>query len=424
MPKFYFILILMLLSSCEFSEESLHGQSVVPPQMSNTSFAPYMSKDFSGNPVMSWIDQTGDLNSLKYSVWMGNEWSIPIIVSQGENWLVNRADFPSVIQITETTWVAHWLVFTNEKSFAYDVFISTSRDGGKTWSKGISPHDDETISEHGFVSFFRDQSDIGVVWLDGREMPLDGKKYQKNNDGHGNGMTLRSVKISRDNEFYDEEVIDHLVCDCCQTDIAQTDMGPVLVYRNRTEEEYRDIYFSKMTNGSWQNGLSVFDDGWEIGGCPVNGPSVSAKGQNFYITWFTQAQGFGEVKFTSKIDKEKSSKVAVIDKGLQVLGNVNSSIVSDENIALSWLRSSQDNKIELVVAILDLKTASIKELTLDKFDANQRLSVPQLVYSQGELFLSLSKFKGMEQNFYTSKLDTRAFDNQPLSKIDWKSDEV
>jgi hypothetical protein len=201
-------------------------------------------------------------------------------------------------------------------------------------------------------------------------------------------------------------------------------MGPVLVYRNRTEEEYRDIYFSKMTNGSWQNGLSVFDDGWEIGGCPVNGPSVSAKGQNFYITWFTQAQGFGEVKFTSKIDEEKSSKVAVIDKGLQVLGNVNSSIVSDENIALSWLRSSQDNKIELVVAILDLKTSSIKELTLDKFDANQRLSVPQLVYSQGELFLSLSKFKGMEQNFFASKLDIRAFDNQPLSKIDWKSDEV
>jgi hypothetical protein len=114
----------------------------------------------------------------------------------------------------------------------------------------------------------------------------------------------------------------------------------------------------------------------------------------------------------------------VIDKGLQVLGNVNSSIVSDENIALSWLRSSQDNKIELVVAILDLKTSSIKELTLDKFDANQRLSVPQLVYSQGELFLSLSKFKGMEQNFFASKLDIRAFDNQPLSKIDWKSDEV
>ena len=424
MPKFYFILISMLLSSCELSKESHYSQSVVPPQMSNTSFAPYMSKDFSGNPVMSWIDQTGDLNSLKYSVWMGNEWSIPIIVSQGENWLINRADFPSVIQITETTWVAHWLVFTNEQAFAYDVFISISRDGGKTWLKGISPHDDETISEHGFVSFFRDQSDIGVVWLDGREMPLDDKKYQKNNGDHGNGMTLRSAKISHENEFYDEEVIDHLVCDCCQTDIAQTDTGPVLVYRNRTEQEYRDIYFSKMTDGIWESGSSVFDDGWEIGGCPVNGPSVSAKGQKVYVTWFTQAQGFGEVKFKSEIDEGESSKVAVIDKGLQVLGNVNSSIVSDDNIALSWLRSTQENKIELVVAMLDLKTASIKELILDEFDANQRLSVPQLVYSQGELFLSLSKFKGMEQNFYASKLDIRAFDNQPLSKIDWKSDEV
>ena len=63
MPKFYSILISMLLSSCELSKESLHGQSVVPPQTSNTSFAPYMSKDFSGNPVMSWIDQADNLNS-------------------------------------------------------------------------------------------------------------------------------------------------------------------------------------------------------------------------------------------------------------------------------------------------------------------------------------------------------------------------
>ena len=142
------------------------------------------------------------------------------------------------------------------------------------------------------------------------------------------------------------------------------------------------------------------------------------------MTWFTQAEGFGEVKFKSEVDEGESLKVAVIDRGLQVLGNVNSSIVSDENIALSWLRSSQENKIELIVAMLDLKNASIKKLILDEFDANQRLSVPQLVYSQGELFLSLSKFKGMEQNFYASKLDIRAFDNQPLSKIDWKSDEV
>ena len=128
-------------------------------------------------------------------------------------------------------------------------------------------------------------------------------------------------KVKEGEQYYDEEDNDHLVCACCQTDVAQTDMGPVLVYRNRTEEEYRDIYFSKMTDGIWESGSSVFDDGWEIGGCPVNGPSVSAKGQKVYVTWFTQAQGFGEVKFKSEIDEGESSKVAVIDKGLQVLGN-------------------------------------------------------------------------------------------------------
>ena len=35
--------------------------------------------------------------------------------------------------------------------------------------KGTSPHNDGTISEHGFVSFFKDKDDVGIVWLDGRE---------------------------------------------------------------------------------------------------------------------------------------------------------------------------------------------------------------------------------------------------------------
>ncbi|GIR41480.1 MAG: hypothetical protein CM15mP51_22600 [Porticoccaceae bacterium] len=78
----------------------------------------------------------------------------------------------------------HWLVFTSEEAFAYDVLVSISRDGGKTWSKGTSPHNDGTISEHGFVSFFKDKDDVGIVWLDGREMPLGGHHHKPAQSGY------------------------------------------------------------------------------------------------------------------------------------------------------------------------------------------------------------------------------------------------
>ena len=87
----------------------------------------------------------------------------------GDNWLVNRADFPSVVQLTERLWASHWLVMTDVAGVAYDVRISLSDDGGQSWGEPFSPHTDGAISEHGFVSF-TDGEDIGAVWLDGREM--------------------------------------------------------------------------------------------------------------------------------------------------------------------------------------------------------------------------------------------------------------
>jgi len=53
--------------------------------------------------------------------------------------------------------------------------------------------------------------------------------------GSAGGMTLRSTQIKSDGTLTKDQVIDSLVCDCCQTDIAQSDQGPVLVFRNRTK---------------------------------------------------------------------------------------------------------------------------------------------------------------------------------------------
>ena len=417
------LLVFVSLSSCDFPDSNVKAEFIAPSFLSNYSYSPYMSKDFNGRPLMSWIDKEADLSLLKYSVWEKGHWSKPVLVSQGENWLINRADFPSVVQMSEDTWLAHWLVFTSEEAFAYDVLVSISRDGGKTWSEGTSPHDDGTISEHGFVSFFKDKDDIGIVWLDGREMPLGGHHHKPAQSGYTGGMTLRSAKISADNEYVEGAVIDNLVCDCCQTDIAQLADGPVLVYRNRTEEEYRDIYFAKMMDGVWQKESPVLEDNWQIGGCPVNGPSVNAVDDKFFVVWFTQANGYGEVKFKA-FEGNGTSKLAIIDNGNLVMGNVNSSMVSNEQLAVSWLTASEEDRILLNLGLIDLKSSSIKKIVIDEFDSNQRLSVPQVVYSDESLFLSLSKFTDKKHNLYASKIDISVFDTRVLSDIEWVKDEI
>ena len=92
------------------------------------------------------------------------------------------------------------------------------------------------------------------------------------------GMTLRAASMDSNGTVSQEQVIDDSVCDCCRTDIAIASSGRIAVYRDRTEQEIRDIYITRRIEGAWQTGVPISDDGWEIAGCPVNGPAIVAQG--------------------------------------------------------------------------------------------------------------------------------------------------
>ena len=51
--------------------------------------------------------------------------------------------------------------------------------------------------------------------------------------------------------------------------------GPVVVYRDRSEQEIRDISIVRLHDGKWSQPSSVFEDNWKINGCPVNGLSFA-----------------------------------------------------------------------------------------------------------------------------------------------------
>jgi len=192
-------------------------------------------------------------------------------------------------------WAAHWLAKSADSTYAYDVMLTVSDDAGETWSEPFRPHTDGTPTEHGFVTIFPWRDAIGVVWLDGRDMT----------GGHGDhgagGMTLRSALVSPAGELLDGQLVDGLVCDCCQTDAVVTADGPLVVYRNRTEEEIRDIQAVRADGDSWSEPAAVHDDGWRIAGCPVNGPAISTDGRQIDVAWYTAA-GEPAVRFARSHD--------------------------------------------------------------------------------------------------------------------------
>ena len=156
--------------------------------------------------------------------------------------------------------------------------------------------------------------------------------------GHGDGeMTLRYVKIKRDGTLTDEAVLDARVCECCQTSAAMTADGPVVVYRDRSENETRDISIVRLVNGQWSAPRTVVPDNWQINGCPVNGPSVAADGRRVAVAWFTAVNNQPRVKLAFSNDAGASFGAPItIDDG-NPAGRVETLLLADGSALVCWL---------------------------------------------------------------------------------------
>ena len=288
-----------------------------------------------GSVYLSWIEKVGEGRfSLRFAVKEKDRWSTPRVIAEGSNWFVNWADFPSMIVLPDGSLAAHWLVKSAPETFDYDVTISRSFDGGRTWSKPFVPHRDGVKAEHGFVSLFAARDgNLSAVWLDGREM-----KPATGDHAHGHGeMTLRYVKIKRDGSLTDDASLDARVCECCQTSAAMTADGPVIVYRDRSDQEIRDISIVRLHDGKWSKPGPVFKDNWQINGCPVNGPSVAAAGRRVAVAWYTGVNDKPRVKLSFSDNSGVSfGEPVIIDDG-NPAGRVETLLLSDGSALVCWL---------------------------------------------------------------------------------------
>jgi hypothetical protein len=286
--------------------------------------------------ILSWIERGGTQATLKFAERTPTGWSAPRAVASGTDWFVNWADVPSVTRLDDRTLAAHWLQKSGSDTYAYDVRLSMSKDGGRTWSPSTTPHQDGTKTEHGFASLFQAPgAGLGLVWLDGRAMRPGG------HEGHGGGdMSLRGAIFDRAGKQMSEALVDDRVCECCPTAAAATSEGIIVAFRNRTSDEVRDIYVSRLVHGSWTEPAAVHNDGWRIPACPVNGPALSARGSNVALAWFTVQDGDGHAFAAFSRDAGRTfGRPVRIDDAVS-LGRVDVELVSDEVAAVSWIEAA------------------------------------------------------------------------------------
>lgn len=345
-----FLLVVIISVSCNRtrSDATTTSQSAAPSDQplvirstqsptNGDSREPEFNPTQDGRAILSWVEKIADKRyALRAAVLDRNGWSEARTVSEGANWFVNWADFPSVIALRDNSLAAHWLVKSGTSTYAYDVNISMSKDGGKNWSKPFVPHRDNTQTEHGFVSLIPlTDGRLGAIWLDGRNM-----KNMKETDEHApasESMTLRYAAIDADGKMSDEAQLDERVCECCQTSAAVTSQGPLAVYRDRSPTEVRDIYIVRQVNGSWTKPQPVFADNWQINGCPVNGPAVAADGTKVAVAWFSSIAETPRVKIAFSHDAGATFGQPIqVDDG-ENAGRVDALLLPDGSALICWL---------------------------------------------------------------------------------------
>ncbi|MBC7896320.1 MAG: exo-alpha-sialidase [Cytophagaceae bacterium] len=259
---------------------------------------PFLYVDGADRVHMTWLERTGDsTHAVRYARLDGSTWTTPATITERKDLFVNWADFPSVIAAPSGRLIAHWLQRSGSGKYAYDVRIAQSTDSGATWSEGTLLHrDTKGTSEHGFVAMWLGASDsVHAAWLDGRDMAGEHGKTR-------GAMSVRHTSLGAAGTPGEETPLDLRTCECCQVNAAMGKAGPIVVYRDRSEGEIRDIAVVRMVNGRWTEPAIVHHDNWHVEGCPVNGPAIAARGDTAVVAWFTGAQDTARVRVAWSFD--------------------------------------------------------------------------------------------------------------------------
>ena len=315
---------------------------------------PSLAVDPARGLVLTWQSRQGRQSSLNFALLSaeGRELRRGVIAS-GSDWFVNWADFPSLSVLDNSDWVTYWLQKSAPDTYAYDLRVLRSSNGGGRWGSALTPHDDGTPTEHGFASMLPlGGSQVQLLWLDGRHSRGAADAHAEGHTDEG-PMTLRGATLDWRGRILDPVELDARTCSCCQTDVARMGDRALLVYRDRSEDEIRDIRLvERGSDGVWSTPMLVHEDLWKIAACPVNGPAIAANGERALVAWPTQVGTDMAVRYRVRIG-DGWLPVQTLEQSPQTLGRVDVAADADGGFALSWVGAGSKDGVALKLARLD-----------------------------------------------------------------------
>ncbi|MFL6283523.1 MAG: sialidase family protein [Pyrinomonadaceae bacterium] len=213
-----------------------------------------------------------------------------------------RGDAPSVAVSAQGAVYVAWTARAGEGGQATTLYVSASRDGGRSFDEPVKVNDDSTQGVHGMHSMaVGEDGRVYVAWLDERDIA---REQDGDADAHAqmstkmpmqHGERNREVFFSYSTDggrtFASNRRVAVEACPCCKTSLAVSREGRVYVgWRQVLPGDFRHIAVASSVDGgeTFNAPVVVSDDRWELRGCPVSGPALAAgDGDRLTVLWFT-----------------------------------------------------------------------------------------------------------------------------------------
>jgi len=385
------LLLVLFVSGCHRSvsnvERGLQFKEIPTPAQSGSS-VPTISVGGDKKFYLVWVESAGDkVNRLKFSRWDGMQWSPARVITEGSGVLASASGEPKLLALDEHNLAATWMSRTQgaKDPDATSLEISFSKDGGASWSVPAQTSDDKTEGEHEYASLFPMNGQFGMAWLDPRRAVS--APSVKPNSNEPVATILLTTTFTKDGVRGRELLLGNSVCDCCPISSVDTRNGPVLFYRNRDQDETRDIYTTRLQATKWSMGHPVHNDLWRIDGCPTNAAHGDAWGNEMVVAWFTGAGDIARVKLAfSEDDGDHFGEPLIVDEDKPV-GHLSSVALTNRTALVSWIGRSGGGRT-LYVQEVHADGQRTSRQTIHQYSPNASIGFPVMAQNGNDILLA------------------------------------
>jgi len=310
----YILLAILLIAPIKKASSQTINSTPIPIllETNTTTSCPFFTKDFKGNPVISFGKETKVKKAvLCYSLFNSSnkKFQRPIEIQSSKGIELHGENAPKIIFKPNKEIIAVWGIdnASEKKKYSGLINYSQSFDNGKSWTKAKPlVKNTASIDQRYFDIDLLPNGEVAIIWLDSRTKTEE------------EGSTLYYAETKGTTGFQNEKPIAETTCQCCRTDLFISKNGTINAsFRDIINDEIRDMVltYSIDKGKTFSKPNRISPDNWKINGCPHTGPTMTENENGLHFAWYTSGGGSG-VFYNNSADygKSFSKRTIVSDK--------------------------------------------------------------------------------------------------------------